>query len=230
MGLYQFLSVATNGRISPLKTEAGEVNPLLIEDENLSSLSAQITAYATASGNPLLQAYAAQLGQLYGKARHAAANDLVLLTTSGVIGTENSASVAPFNINGITFPLQDNHVLTSSEAEMVATATTAYNNSIKAIAQAKGLAVADMNAILAQLADNTTGLKTEDGQIYYANYFSTDRLHTTLFSLDGIHPNAKGYAIVANEIIKVINQHYNAYLPLLNASQYPGATILTSNN
>src|SRR5690606_23019233 len=174
--------------------------------------------------------YATQIGQLYGKARHATANDLVLLTTSGVIGTENAASMAPFNINGITFPLQDQHVLTADEAQMVATATTAFNNAIKAIAQAKGLAIADMNAILAQLADPTTGLKSDDGQVYYANYFSTDKLHTTLFSLDGIHPNAKGYAIVANEIIKVINQHYNAHLPMLNPAQYPGATIMLTNN
>lgn len=229
VGLYQFLSAATNGRISPLKLEPGQVNALLIEDEDLPSLSAQITAYAANSGNPLLQAYATQLGQLYGKARHATANDLILLTTSGVIGTENPASIAPFNINGITFPLQDQHVLTANEAQMVATATAAFNNTIKSIAQAKGLAIADMNAIMAQLADNTTGLKTDDGQVYYANYFSTDRLHTTLFSLDGVHPNAKGYAIVANEIIKVINQHYNAHLPLLNPADYPGATILTSN-
>lgn len=229
VGLYQFLSAATNGRISPLKLEPGQVNALLIEDEDLPSLSAQITAYAANSGNPLLQAYATQLGQLYGKARHATANDLILLTTSGVIGTENPASIAPFNINGITFPLQDQHVLTANEAQMVATATAAFNNAIKSIAQAKGLAIADMNAIMAQLADNTTGLKTDDGQVYYANYFSTDRLHTTLFSLDGVHPNAKGYAIVANEIIKVINQHYNAHLPLLNPADYPGATILTSN-
>ena len=49
--------------------------------------------------------------------------------------------------------------MTSDEAQMVATATTAFNNAIKAIAQAKGLAIADMNAILAQLADPTTGLK-----------------------------------------------------------------------
>jgi hypothetical protein len=230
VGLYQFLAVATNGRISPLKLEAGEVNALLIEDESLPSLSAQISAYAAGSGNPLLQAYATQIGQLYGKARHATANDLVLLTTSGVIGTENAASMAPFNINGITFPLQDQHVLTADEAQMVATATTAFNNAIKAIAQAKGLAIADMNAILAQLADPTTGLKSDDGQVYYANYFSTDKLHTTLFSLDGIHPNAKGYAIVANEIIKVINQHYNAHLPMLNPAQYPGATIMLTNN
>src|SRR5690606_42122987 len=83
VGLYQFLAVATSGRISPLKLEAGEVNALLIEDESLPSLSAQISAYAAGSGNPLLQAYATQIGQLYGKARHATTNDLVLLTTSG---------------------------------------------------------------------------------------------------------------------------------------------------
>src|SRR5690606_19429411 len=127
---------------------------------------------------------------LYGKARHATANDLILLTTSGVIGTENPASIAPFNINGITFPLQAQHVLTANEAQMVATATAAFNNAIKSIVQAKGLAIADMNVIMTQSTYNTTGLKTEDGQVYYSNYFGTHNLHTMLFSLHSVQPYA----------------------------------------
>ena len=109
---------------------------------------------------------------------------------------------------------------------MINEATESFNNSIRAIAASKGLAVADMNAILNQLV---SGLRVEDGQIYTANYFSLEGLNTTLFSLDGIHPNARGYAVIANEVIKVINRHYNAKLPLLSAANYPGPTLVTSN-
>ncbi|MFA7445174.1 MAG: SGNH/GDSL hydrolase family protein [Flavobacteriaceae bacterium] len=224
--VYGMLGVS--GRNLVVNTEG--YTPLLLKDKALTDIGAQLEAVAQASGDPMLMALAPILGAHFGQVRQATANDLVLLSTSGVIGSAPQGIPAPLNAYGISFPLEDRHVLTAAEAQLVATATASFNSSIKAIAQAKGLAVADMNAIMAQLANITSGLKTDDGQIYYANYFSTDRLHTTLFSLDGVHPNAKGYAIVANEIIKVINQHYNAHLPLLNASQYPGATILTSNN
>ena len=229
IGLYQFLAVATNGRIAPLNTEGGTTNPILINDVELADLGVQITAYALASGDPILIAYAPQLGALYGRARQATANDLVVLPASSVIGTPNSASSAPFDINGVTFPMANRWVLTSSEQSRVTAATTAFNNTIKAVAQANGLAVADMNAILGKLADYGKGIRTEDGQTYFANYFSTDKLNTTLFSLDGVHPNAKGYAVIANEVIKVINSHYGSYLPLVVPGTYPGATILVTN-
>jgi len=229
IALYQFLSVATNGRIAPLKTGMAQTNPILITDVDLPDLGAQITAFANASGNPLLVNFANQLGAIYGRARHATANDLVVLPASGVIGTSNPNSIAPFNIEGVTFPMANRWVLTPMEQEKVNSATTAFNTIIKNIAEQNGLAVADMNLILANLADFGVGLTTEDGQKYSANYFSTSKLNTTLFSLDGVHPNAKGYAVVANEIIKVINEHYGSRLPLVVPGTYPGATIVASN-
>lgn len=203
---------------------AGVANPLLIKDESLTDLSAQITAAANTI--PQYAPIADFLGQTYGQARQATEDDLVLLTTRGVIGTAPAGVPAPFNSFGVTYPLQDSHVLTAAEGEMVKVATTSYNNTIKAIAASKGLAVADMNAILNQLV---SGLRVEDGQIYTADYFSTSALNTVVFSLDGVHPNARGYAMVANEIIKVINSYYNAKLPNIVPGYYPGATVLPTN-
>lgn len=209
-------------RIRPLSTSRG--NALLIKDESLVNVSVQLTGALTAAGFPAPQA--AAIGQIFGQARQATANDLVLLTTRSVIGSSPAGVPAPLNRYGITYPLEDQHILTASEIAEVNAATEAFNNSIRAIAQSKGLAIADMNAILNQLV---RGLRTEDGQIYTADYFSTASLSTVLFSLDGIHPNARGYAVVANEIIKVINRHYHAKLPLISAGNYPGATVLPSN-
>jgi hydrogenase/urease accessory protein HupE len=156
--------------------------------------------------------------------RQATKDDLLVLTASSFIGTTVGGN--PLQINGVSVPLADQWVLVPSEIAAIATATTNFNNTIKAIAASKGLAVADMNAIMQQLV---TGLKTDDGQIYTANYFSVASLSTVLFSLDGIHPNARGYAVVANEVIKVINKHYKAKLPMVVAGNYPGATIVASN-
>ncbi len=151
-----------------------------------------------------------------------------MLTTRSAIGAAPGGGIpAPFDKFGITYPLQDQHVLTASEVTMVNEATVAFNTTIKTIAASKNLAVADMNAVLAQLVN---GLTSIDGQIYKAGYFSAATANTVVFSLDGVHPNARGYAFVANEFIKVINSYYKAHLPLVIPGSYPGATVLTSNN
>lgn len=225
--LYQFLSVATNGRIAPLNTGAGETNPILISDVELSDLGAQITAYANASGNPLLMTYSAQLGAIYGRARQATSNDLVVLPASSVIGTPNSASIAPFDINGVTFPMANKWVLTASEKDRVAAATTSYNNTIVSLANTYDLALLDANALMNQLV---SGLRADNGTLYTANYFSGGSTeYQVLFSLDGVHPNARGYAVIANAFINVINAKYNANIPLKNPNDYPGIHIVLQN-
>ncbi|RDI08290.1 G-D-S-L family lipolytic protein [Flavobacterium sp. AG291] len=223
--LKQILTAIGQGsRINLLS--ATDANPLLIKDEGLADVGAQISAVAAASGNPQLVALAPYLGAVYGQARQATSADLVLLTTRTAIGTTATGGIDPLNKFGITYPLQDQHLLVPSEITLINNATTAFNTTIKAIATSKGLAVADMNAVLNQLV---TGLQTADGQIYKAGYFSSATANTVVFSLDGVHPNARGYAIVANEFIKVINSHYKAHLPFVIPGAYPGATVLTSN-
>jgi lysophospholipase L1-like esterase len=125
-------------------------------------------------------------------------------------------------------------VLTANEKAKVAAATSAFNASITAIADAKNsaaghtvIAVADMNAVLAKLV---SGIRTENGSLYTANYFSGSATEgTVLFSLDGVHPNARGYAVIANEIIKVINRDFKSNLPLHNEIYFPGINIVPSN-
>ena len=223
--LYGFLAQVTGGRILPLSRAAGTRNPILITDESLTDLSAHISGAAATI--PTLAPFATALGQLYGRARQATSSDLILLSSSGKIGQPNPAGIAPFNIGGVTFPFQDGDVLTPSEQTAIANATAAYNNAIVSIAASKNLAVADMNAILSQLV---SGLKSVEGSIYTANYFSGAATENkVLFSLDGVHPNARGYAVIANEIIKVINMHYKAKLPFLNPSYFPGINIVSTN-
>lgn len=157
--------------------------------------------------------------------RMTTAQDLIVLPARSVIGTVVGGN--PAMINGVSVPLANKWVLTANEKAKVASATASYNASIRSIAASKGLAVADMNAIMNQLV---SGLRIETGQVYTANYFSgVANEWKVLFSLDGVHPNARGYAVIANEIIKVINRHYNSNLPLHNAGSFPGINIVGSN-
>ena len=55
------------------------------------------------------------------------------------------------------------------------------------------------------------------GETYTTAYISGG-----LFSLDGVHPSSRGYGIVANEYIKVMNSKFSMSIPLVDISQIPG--------
>ncbi|WP_396138473.1 G-D-S-L family lipolytic protein [Flavobacterium sp.] len=218
-----FTALGEPNRVNPLS--ATSANPILIFDADALDRTAQITgALSGTLGVPTATAF----GMVFGKARQATAADLVVLTARSVIGTPNASSPSPLiNINGVSYPMANKWVLTATEKTKVANATTAYNASIRSIAATKNLAVADMNTIMIQLV---SGLRIETGQVYTANYFSGSATEgLVLFSLDGVHPNARGYAVITNEIIKVINAHYKSNLPLHNPSYFPGINIVGSN-
>lgn len=193
---------------------AGSTNPLLIRDESLMNYSAQITGALIGAGVPPAQA--GLMGNLYGQARHAKKNgafvDYILLPTRSIIGTPQAGVPAPFNTVGVTYPLQDGAVLTDAEAQDVETATDAYNITIKNAAETKGLAFVDTKAIMQQLLN---------GGIRFGNYHLTATYVTGgTFSLDGIHPSARGYAYVANQFLKAIGETYGSSIPEINIGNY----------
>ncbi len=218
-----FTAYGEPNRVNLLSTTSA--NPILIYDADATDRTAQITGALT----PVLGApTATAFGMVYGKARQATSQDLVVLPASSVIGTTNAAAPSPaININGVTYPMANKWVLTATERTRVANATTAYNNTIVGLAAMHDLAVADMNALMNQLV---SGLQIETGQIYTANYFSGVQTEgQVLFSLDGVHPNARGYAVIANAFINVINAKYHANIPLKYVNDYPGIHIVPSN-
>lgn len=214
--LKQALTAFSAGsRINLLSTSGG--NPLLIKDETLTNLAAQLTAAFT----PTLGAQtAAAYGAIFGQARQANATDLVLLTTQSVISSAPTAlnsgigvaPSAPLDKFGITYPLQDNHVLIPTEISELKTATDDYNEIIQAAATANDLAFVDAKAIMTQLS--TTGIT--------ANNYTLNTAFATggAFSLDGFHPTPRGYALIANEFIKAINAKYGSNLKGVNLGDY----------
>lgn len=87
-----------------------------------------------------------------------------------------------------------------------------YNDRIKTLAKEKGLALVDLEKIYHQIHINQ--YVSEDG-------FKIDGgTRGNFFSADGIYPTAIGQAVIANEVIKAINQTYNASIPQINLQAY----------
>jgi lysophospholipase L1-like esterase len=149
--------------------------------------------------------------------RQATAEDLLVLTSSSFIGTlANPAD--PTSINGVAVPLADKWVLTPEEQASVETALTAYNQTIEALATAYDLAFVDANALLNDL--KTTGFPQTDGSVVTATFATGGG-----FSLDGVHPSPRGYAILANAFTAAINAKYGSNLPNVNPLDYTGLYI-----
>ncbi|MFV8335046.1 SGNH/GDSL hydrolase family protein [Flavobacterium sp. RSP29] len=142
--------------------------------------------------------------------RHATAEDLVVLPARSFIGTLVGGN--PAAVNGVSVPLADNWVLSKEEIAEVKVATDAYNVTIKSIADAKGLAFVELKSVTDQLAN---------GGIVY-NSFTTTSTYVTggMFSLDGVHPSPRGYAIIANLFTQAINAKFGANFKNKNVGLY----------
>lgn len=215
--LKQVLTVFGAGdRINLLS--ATVANPVLIKDESITNLSAQLTAAFTPS---LGAQTAAFYGAVFGQARQATSADLVLLPTQSVIGATPTAAnsgigmapPAPLDKFGITYPLQDTHVLIPAEIEAIKVATDAYNTSIKAIADAKGLAFVDAKSIMNRLSSST-------GIVENNFTMKSDYVFGGSFSLDGVHPSPRGYALISNAFIDAINTKYASTFKKVNLGNY----------
>lgn len=176
---------------------AGEGNAVVIIDEDLTDLTGI---------NPALI-----------NMRQATAADLMVLTSSSFIGTLANPN-DPTSINGVAIPLADQWVLTPEEQATVETALTAYNQTIAGLAAAYDIAFVDANALLAEL--NSGGFQQADGSTVDATFATGGG-----FSLDGVHPSPRGYAIVANAFIAAINAKYGSNLPGVNPLDYTGLYI-----
>lgn len=148
--------------------------------------------------------------------RQATAEDLLVLPSSSFIGTE-AIPGNPLTVNGVAIPLGDQWVLTPEEQMSVLNATDAYNAAIQSVASSKGLPVVDFKGILEEAS--TTGIS-------YGNFIlTTDLVLGGLVSLDGIHLTARGYAVMANEFMKVIDDSYGSNFEasgnFVDVGQYP---------
>ncbi|CAM2771567.1 hypothetical protein SAMN05444143_104191 [Flavobacterium succinicans] len=141
---------------------------------------------------------------------HAIAEHLIILPASSFIGALVSGnSVA---VNGVLVLIADNWVLSKNEISEVRVATDAYNATIESVAKAKGLAFVELKGVTDKLAS---------GGIVYNGYNTTSTFVTGgMFSLDGVHPSPRGYAIISNLFAEAINAKYGSNFKSVNVGQF----------
>jgi hypothetical protein len=208
-----FLNVAvTNGLITEEEatertlTFAAGNNGILMTDKGLTDLSPYMTGPAAA----LLP---------YAQARQATNLDLVPLGAGSILGT--CYMNEPTALFGVSIPVADRYILTPDEYADIVERTVAFNDAIEAAVAGSGdrLALADVN-------DAFTTLVTAQGAIQDGVTITpTFAPPTGIFSEDGIHPNSRGYAFVANVFIDAINEKFGATIPKATLSQFKGTGL-----
>ncbi len=118
-------------------------------------------------------------------------------------------------------------ILRSGEMALIRSRTNELNTVIKAVAAQFNAKVVDINAIFSNIVANGYTV----GGIKLTPAFLTGGI----FSYDGIHPQRLGYAIVANEFIKVMNASFGTSIPLASllpylAGQGAGTTSVMAAN
>jgi hypothetical protein len=116
-------------------------------------------------------------------------------------------------------PIPAAYTLDEQELQSVMTATTVYNQTIATVANtvnASGLAtvgLVDANNLLAN--GTTDAQRTHFLFLVHGGMTVAQAAATTVFSLDGIHPNSHGYGILANAFIDEYNRIRPAGQPAL---------------
>lgn len=187
-------------------------NPVLIDDEDLEDLGPKFDILLGAGAITPEQRTALAL---YEQARPIKSSEKVTFPAALVLGTlANPAD--PTSIWGVVVPMTDEYILTETEIDLIRERTTAFNAIISAAIanSADRMALADIKTVYTTFVSQ--GLDIRNGVALTPGLAPP----TGTFSEDGVHPNSRGYAYLANFIIDAINGKFGASIPHANVGDY----------
>lgn len=114
---------------------------------------------------------------------------------------------------GLFYPLPNRYILDKKEIAFIQSQIRIYNEIIKRKAMEYDFAFVDMNYYF-----NTISSKISVDGVSY----STEFVSGGFFSLDGFHPNQKGYALLTNKFIEAINLKYSSTIPTVYCKNCSG--------
>jgi lysophospholipase L1-like esterase len=143
--------------------------------------------------------------------------DFVLLTASAELAQGRGIPAA---LGGSGQPLSDSAVLSAAEAATIRDRVNNYNVVIRTVATERGAAFVDANALLQNLSTSSINI----GGITFSGAFLTGGV----FSYDGVHPTAFGYAFIANQFIAAINEKFGNDIEPVNLNPFIFGTTAAS--
>jgi lysophospholipase L1-like esterase len=139
--------------------------------------------------------------------------DLITLPASAAIAAGTGIPAGGFNYlnpaagsNGQ--PLPEALILRAAEVAVAKTQVAEMNAAVDHEATRSYVAKVDIHDLLVDIARNGIQLG--------GNLYTSDFITGGLFSLDGVHPNDLGYALMANQLIDGVNARFGSRIPRLN--------------
>ncbi|MCA4899595.1 MAG: hypothetical protein ACK5BJ_14105 [Bacteroidota bacterium] len=153
------------------------------------------------------------------KIRNVRASDGILLCLTAATdpaGFAGGMGLSP--LNPINEAAHDRFYLTPAEITEIKGVVTSYNQIISTAVSAPAVSdrvtLVDANSAFVAIAAGTATVNGSGITASITPPFGA-------FSLDGIHPNARGYAYIANLFIQEINTKWGSTIPLCNPNNYP---------
>ncbi|MGW8122022.1 SGNH/GDSL hydrolase family protein [Roseivirga echinicomitans] len=242
-GLAAYSLISTAEAAKRKVTYQAGPNAILMHDKDLEDLGPKFDALVGASA--ITTAQRAGL-EPYRQSRPATPSDLPILTAATVLGT----GAAPI---GLAIPIADKYVLSANEVVKTVTARATFNQTIKGVVDminaqagatvitlvdvqpkfadlfglnaaavdqlALGLGTAASIAAVKAEADGVLGIRVNGANL------APDFSPNGVFSTDGIHPNPRGHAIIANVILKAMRNAYGVEIPDIDVLALRGILV-----
>ncbi len=143
--------------------------------------------------------------------------DLVLLSAGsqiaqgfGIPAGGRNFVFPPAGSNGQ--PLPENFILRAVEITAARAEIAKMNAVVDSVATRPFVTRVDLAGFLAGVSTN--------GVRVGANLYTSAFIKGGLFSLDGVHPNDLGYALMANLMVDAVNARFGARVPRVNAAEF----------
>lgn len=199
LGITKPVPVVFDAQFKPVDFGGGMFLPLLTEEKAVAHLTLPaLSAYQTGMGIP-----------------NAAALVQMGLPAAQAQALEQGMKAAGLNPTGQPFP--GTMSITATENDAIKLAVDGFNNTLQSLAVQFQAPIVDANTMLTTL--NTFGLEGYSGR-----FVMMDPANTA-FSLDGVHPDDGGYAIVANAFIDKMNETFQLSIPKLNCADFKGQYV-----
>ncbi|MCX2745239.1 hypothetical protein OO013_15280 [Mangrovivirga sp. M17] len=191
-------------------------NPILINDEDLLDLG---PVFDILQENGMMDQNTRAALVPYEQSRPATSEDLFTLTSGRVLGTAADPN-NPLSIIGVVVPLSDQFALTPQEKSLIKEKVDTFNGVINSAVNDNNdrLVLADVNAQLTLL--RTSGINI-NGSSLNATFVPPNGG----FSVDGVHPNQRGHAWLANYMIDRINAKFGSNIEKINPNDYSGNSL-----
>ncbi len=214
LGYYEALDAAVNGDPSRLP------DPATFQATYSSVLAGlrgqQAEVIATTIPNPLDTAYFSTLAQAAALTPTSpfVLSQLFSIQPQDYVTRNGLFAIGAVFLRGELSPLPAGSVLSAAVAVDLTARINALNAQIVSAAKTNGAVLYDLNAFLHKIKTSgaTVGNSTVD-----AGYLGG------FYSLDAVYPAATGHALIANDILALINQTYQRSFPMVDVSKIAAA-------